>query len=331
MHPSSMTKLWTAYMIFDKLKKNIIKLDTKVSISTKAYKMGGSRMYIDPKIPVSVREAITGLTVQSGNDASVLLAEHAAGSEEAFTVQMTQKARELGCTNTTFRNASGWPHPEHLTTARDLDIMLRALIRDFPEYLYFFSIPQFTYNNIVQYNRHPLFDKNLGCDVGKTGFTDLGQYGLMASAKRQDHRGNEQRINIIINGIPSAAERAQTAVRDLVWAQTNFSTIPVTKKDTVITTAPVKNGLEKFIELTSNATKYATVLQTEVDLVKAEYILDADIRAPIKLGQKLGKAVYTLPNNIPIEVDLVANKDVAQAGIFKRMINAMADVFKREA
>jgi len=332
MHPSSMTKIMTAYMAFLKLKEGIVKMETTVRVSTKAWKMGGSRMFLDVNKDVTIDDLLKGVIVVSGNDASVALAEALAGSEEVFAAQMTQKAREMGCTNTTFRNASGWPDPQHLTTARDLSIILKHLIQDFPEYHGLFAIPEFKYNNITQYNRHPLFDKNIGCDVGKTGFTDSGKYGLVASAKELDHKGREKRINMVINGLPSAKARAATSMSHLTWALKNFSTIVLAKKSEVLATITIKDGIEKSVELTPIEDIYATIPQTASAGIKTEFVFDTSAKAPIKTGQVLGKAVITAPTyDKPIEVDLVATKDVARAGFFKRILNKMAGVFRQEA
>jgi D-alanyl-D-alanine carboxypeptidase (penicillin-binding protein 5/6) len=332
MHPSSMTKIMTVYMAFEKLKKKIINLNSTVLISNKAYKMGGSRMFIDPKVPVSIEDLLKGIIVVSGNDASVALAEALAGSEEVFAAQMTQRAREMGCTNTTFRNSSGWPDPEHLTTARDLDLILRHLIKDFPEYHDLFSLPQFTYNNITQYNRHPLFEKNIGCDVGKTGFTDSGQYGLVASAQEIDHQGHRKRINVVINGLSSAKDRATTAMNHMVWALKNFSTIPVAKKDEALTTITIKDGVEKSLTLAPITDIFATLPSMDSQNIKTDFIIEPTISAPIKIGQILGKALINVPSyEKPLEVDLVATKDIARAGFFSRMLNVVAGIFRQQA
>lgn len=330
MHPSSMTKIMTAYMAFEKIKKGIIKPETMVNVSTKAWKMGGSRMFLDVNSKVSIKDLIDGVIVVSGNDASVALAEALAGSEEVFAGQMTQKAREMGCTNTIFRNASGWPDPEHLTTARDLSIILKRLIQDFPEYHALFSVPEFRYNNITQHNRHPLFDKNIGCDVGKTGFTDSGKYGLVASAKEVDHKGHEKRVNMVINGLPSAKARATTSMNHLTWALKNFSTIPVAKKSEIIANIKIKDGIEKSVALSPSQDAFATIPVMASGDIKTELKLEV-AQAPIQAGQVLGKALITAPTyDKPIEVDLVANKDIPRAGFFKRMINTVASVFQRE-
>lgn len=332
MHPSSMTKVMTAYQVFKNLKKGVIKPDDMITVSLKAYKMGGSRMFIEPKTPVSILDLLKGVIIVSGNDASVALAEALSGSEEVFAAQMTQTAREMGCTNTNFRNASGWPDPEHLTTARDLAIIVKHLIQDFPEYLYLFAMPDFSYNNITQQNRHPLFDKNIGCDVGKTGFTDLGQYGLVASAKEIDYNGNQKRIIEVVNGLPSAKARGITSLNHMRWALKNFSTIPVAKKDVVLATALIKNGQEKSVDLVPERETYITIPHFASQEVKTQIILEPLIPAPIKAGQVLGKALITAPTyDQAIEVNLIASKDIARASFFKRVLNAMTAVFQREA
>lgn len=329
MHPSSMTKIMTAYLAFEKLKKGIVKPETMVHVSTKAYKMGGSRMFIEPKTPVSVLDLLKGVIVVSGNDASVALAEALSGSEDVFAAQMTQKAKEMGCTNTLFRNASGWPDPEHLTTARDLAIIVKHVIQDYPEYHYLFATPAYTYNNITQQNRHPLFEKNIGCDVGKTGFTDLGKYGLVASAKEIDHQGHEKRFIEVINGLPSAKARGVTSLSHMMWALKNFSTIPVAKKDEILASAHIKEGIEKSVELAPDRDAYATLPQVASGDVKTEIILEPSITAPIKAGQVLGKALISAPTyDSPIEVNLIATKDIVRAGLIKRWWNATTNAIR---
>lgn len=331
MHPSSMTKLMTAYMAFDRLKKDV-KADTPVHISNKAWRMGGSRMFVDVNSYVPFMDLLKGGIIVSGNDACVAIAEHLAGSEEVFAAQMTKKARDMGCTHTTFRNASGWPDPEHLTTARDLAIILKRLIEDFPEHLALFSIPEYTYNNITQQNRHPLFDKNIGCDVGKTGFTDAGQYGLAASAHAIDHEGHKKRINMVINGLASAKERAHTSMSHLVWALKNFSTKPIAQKNQIMTSIKIKDGVEQKVSLSPVKDVYVTIPNLSSDDIKTEFEFEPTVLAPIKAGQVLGKAVISAPTYAePIIIDLVATKDIARASMLKRMLNAMTNIFKREA
>ena len=289
MHPSSMTKIMTVYMAFEKLKKGVVKPETMVNVSTKAWKMGGSRMFLDVNSKVSIKDLLDGVIIVSGNDASVALAEALAGSEEVFAAQMTQKAREMGCANTTFKNASGWPDPEHLTTARDLSIILKHVIQDYPEYHALFSVPEFKYNNITQHNRHPLFDKNIGCDVGKTGFTDSGKYGLVASARELDHKGHEKRVNMVINGLPSAKARAVTSMNHLTWALKNFSTVPVAKKSEILATIQIKDGIEKTVALAPIHDAFATIPLMASAEMKSELAIEPFAQAPIKSGQVLGK------------------------------------------
>ena len=217
MHPSSMSKLMTVYMVFEKLAKGEIKMDDKFPVSERAWRQGGSKMFVQVGSEVSVSDLLQGVIVQSGNDACIVLAEGLAGSEGAFAEQETKRSRELGLTKSVFKNATGWPDPEHLMTARDLAILARHLIEDFPQYYHYFSQIDFTYNGIKQGNRNPLLYKNLQVDGLKTGHTDEGGYGLTASAKRGDRR-----LILVINGLESVNERSQESQRLLDWGFREF-------------------------------------------------------------------------------------------------------------
>lgn len=328
MHPSSMTKIMTAYMAFDRLKKGIVSLETPIFVSEKAWRMGGSRMYIDVNSQVPVHDLLHGVIIQSGNDACVALAEGLSGSEEVFAAEMTQKAGELGCTQTSFRNASGWPDPEHLTSARDLSLIARRIIQDFPEYYELFGKLDYTYNKITQPNRNPLLDKNIGCDGLKTGFTDLGQYGLVASSKELTPEGNEKRFIVVVNGLPSSKVRASESLKLMTWAMKTFTTLPIAKKGQVIATMDVSSGTERTVNLTLAEDAYATFPQVAKNDVKTELVYDRTVQAPIKTGQVMGKAVITVPTfESPIEVNLVAMKDIEKAGFFKRVWNSITHIF----
>lgn len=328
MHPSSMTKIMTAYMAFDRLKNNVIKPETPIFVSEKAWRMGGSRMYINVNSQVTVDELLNGIIIQSGNDACVALAEGLSGSEEVFAAEMTQKAKELGCTQTTFKNASGWPDPEHLSSARDLAIIARRTIQDFPENYDLFGRLDYTYNKIKQPNRNPLLLLSIGCDGLKTGFTDAGQYGLVASAKEITPEGHEKRFIVVVNGLPSSNIRKAESLKMLTWAMKTFATLPIAKKGQVLANMDVSAGEERTVGLTIAEDAYATFPQVAKNDVKTELVYDRSIQAPIKAGQVLGKAVITVPTfEKPIEVDLIAMKDIERAGFFKRIWNSIAHIF----
>ncbi|MGH6718645.1 MAG: D-alanyl-D-alanine carboxypeptidase family protein, partial [Alphaproteobacteria bacterium] len=195
MPPSSMSKIMTVYMVFERLRDGSLAMEDELPVSETAWRMGGSKMFIDVGSRVKVADLLRGVIVQSGNDATIALAEGLAGSEDAFADQMTARAHALGMTNSTFKNASGWPHEDHLTTARDLALLASRIIRDFPDYYPLFAETEFTYNGIHQGNRNPLLYKDLGADGLKTGHTADAGYGLTASAVRDGRR-----LILVLNG-----------------------------------------------------------------------------------------------------------------------------------
>lgn len=203
MPTSSMSKTMTIYMVFDALKEGRLKLDDEFLVSEKAWRMEGSEMFIKVGDKVKIEDLIRGVVVQSGNDAAVALAEGLAGSEEAFAEAMNARAKDLGMTGSHFVNASGWPHPDHYSTPRDLALLAYRIIHDFPEYYHYFSEKEFTYNNIRQQNRDPLLGKLPGADGLKTGHTEVAGYGLIGSAKRGDRR-----LILVVNGLKSQQDCA---------------------------------------------------------------------------------------------------------------------------
>ncbi len=320
VYPSSMTKIMTAYMIFERLKKGTIQLDTPVIVSEKAWKMGGSKMFISVNNQVSVEDLLKGIIIQSGNDACVAIAEHVSGSEEVFAAEMTERAHALGAKNTTFKNASGWPDPEHLTTVRDLMLIAQHVINDYPQYYPLFSEKEFSYNNINQPNRNPLLDKNSGCDGLKTGFTDIGQYGLVASAKQINPDGSEKRFDLVINGLPSMKARAQEATKLMTWAMKNFTTVTAIKGGQILATAPVWLGAEDTVPLTVAKDYRITVPELGAKDIKVQTVYDTPLNAPLPAGQVVGKAIITAPTfETPLEVPLITAVEVKKAGFFKKI------------
>lgn len=320
IYPSSMTKIMTAYMIFERLKNGTIQLETPITISEKAWKMSGSKMFISVNSQVSVGDLLKGIIIQSGNDACVAIAEGFSGSEEIFAAQMTQRAHELGATHTTFKNASGWPDPEHLTTARDLMVIAQHVVNDYPQYYPLFGEKEFTYNNITQPNRNPLLYNNSGSDGLKTGFTDIGQYGLVASAKEVDADGVEKRFDLVINGLPSMKARAEEATKLMTWALKNFASVPAIKAGQVVATAPVWLAIEDHVPLTVAKDCHVTLPLLAVKDIKVQAVYDSPLNAPLAAGHVVGKAIITAPTlETPLEVPLVTAVEIKKAGFFKRI------------
>ena len=203
MPPASMSKIMTIYLIFEALKDGRLTLDMKLPVSEKAWRMGGSKMFVEVNDEIRVEDLLRGVIVQSGNDACIVLAEGLAGSEEGFVEMMNAKAEELGMTGSTFANVTGWPHPDHRMTARDLAILAQATIQNFPEYYPYYSETTFTWTDIRQGNRNPLLYKNMGADGLKTGHTEEAGYGLTGAATRKDRR-----LILVVNGLQSMKQRS---------------------------------------------------------------------------------------------------------------------------
>ena len=217
--PSSMTKLMTIYLVFAHLADGSLHLDDELPVSEKAWRMQGSKMFVEVGTSVRVEDLLRGVVVQSGNDATVVLAEGLAGSEEAFAVEMTEMAQELGMTNSVFRNASGWPDPDHVSSARDLAILAQRTIEDFPQYYHYYAEEVFVWHDIEQHNRNPLLYNTPGADGLKTGHTEAAGYGLTASAERDGRR-----LILVVNGLASTQERASEGQRLIEYGFREFET-----------------------------------------------------------------------------------------------------------
>ncbi|GAB4190180.1 MAG: D-alanyl-D-alanine carboxypeptidase family protein [Thalassobaculales bacterium] len=318
MPPSSMSKIMTAYMIFDAIKKGRLKLDDEVPVSEKAWRMGGSKMFVQVGSRVKVEDLIRGIIVQSGNDACVVMAEALAGSEAAFAEQMTQRARELGLTRSTFRNASGWPEEGHLMTARDLAILARRLIIDFPEHYHYYAQKEFTFNGIKQGNRNPLLYKDGGGDGLKTGHTEAAGYGLTASAKR-----GERRLIMVVNGLPSIRARIAESERLMDWAFREFDNVRLFKRGEVVEQAEVWLGEKPTVPLTVAEDLVVTMPRAARKDMKVTLSYTAPLPAPVVAGAPVGRIVIDLPDQAPRQIPVVAGGDVSELGVVGRVASAV--------
>lgn len=318
MAPSSMTKIMTAYIIFENLKKGNIQLDMTLPVSERAWRMGGSKMFVPLNGMVSIEDLLKGIIIQSGNDACTVVAEGLAGTEEAFAEVMTEKAHEMGALRTTFKNASGWPEPTHVTTARDLAIIAHRLITDFPEFYGMFGEKEFVYNRIRQWNRNPLLYKNIGCDGIKTGHTDSGGYGIVASVVQ-----GERRLLLVVNGLPTDKARAQEVLKLMTWALQTFDNYSLFKPGDLVEKVPVWLGEDNFVEATVGEDAVMTLPKVSRKGLKVDILYEAPVKAPFKKGDVIGKIMITLPSQtLPVEVPLVAANSVGKAGFFKRIRNS---------
>jgi D-alanyl-D-alanine carboxypeptidase (penicillin-binding protein 5/6) len=327
MPTSSMSKTMTLYMVFDALKQGKVTMDTEFPVSEKAWRTQGSKMFVHVGDKVKVEDLIRGVAIQSGNDATIVLAEGLAGSEEAFAEAMTAKAKEIGMTNSHFTNASGWPDPEtytsvdelrHYSTAADLATLSRRLIKDFPDYYHYFSEIEFSYNNIKQGNRNPLLYQNLGADGIKTGHTEIAGYGLMGTAMQKGRR-----VILVVNGLTSMNERAQESGRLIELGLKSFENVSVVKEGQALVNVPVVLGDKTQIPATVAHGVKMTVPAMSENKVEMNITYKKPLIAPIKTGDKIGTLSIKAADQPALSVDVVAGGDVAEKGFFAAFFEKM--------
>lgn len=315
MPPSSMSKLMTTYMVFEALKSGTLKLDDHFSVSENAWRKAGSKMFLHVNDQVTVENLLKGIIVQSGNDACIVIAEGMSGSEESFATSMNQKARTIGLTNSHFKNSTGWPDSEHLMSSRDLSILARRLIKDFPEYYHYFSEHDFTYNNIKQENRNMLLSRNIGVDGLKTGHTEVAGYGITASAKK-----NDRRLILVVNGLKGTVERARESEKLFQYGFLNFTNLNLYQKDEIIEIADVWLGDKKIIPLKVDSNIVFTLPKNSQrkPVVSIEY--NSPLIAPIQSGQIIGKLNIAIETMEPISYNLIAGESSKALNGFDRFI-----------
>ncbi|MEZ0232646.1 MAG: D-alanyl-D-alanine carboxypeptidase family protein [Methylophilaceae bacterium] len=314
VEPASLTKLMTAYLSFKALKNGHLELTQTLPVSVKAWKVEGSKMFVEPNKPVTVDELLHGMIIQSGNDASITLAEGIAVTEEAFADLMNKEAARLGMTNTHFMNATGLPDAQHYTTAYDLSLLAAALIQDFPDqYKRLYSTKEYTYNKITQPNRNRLLWLDPFVDGMKTGHTESAGYCLIASAKRSDTR-----LISVVLGTPSDSARATESQKLLNYGFQFFESRLVYKRGQTINTLKVWKGSENTIVATVANDLFVTLPKGEYAKVKAKVISKQPLIAPISAGQEVGTIQFTIDDKVVDERKLVAAKKIEIAGIFGR-------------
>ena len=329
MPPASMSKIMTTYMVFSRLREGKLAMDDTLPVSERAWRRGGcvsdgSTMCLKLGERVKVEDLLRGIIVQSGNDASIVIAEGLAGSEEAFASEMNKKAKEIGLKGSVFRNSTGLPEPDHVMTARDLAVLAERTIKDFPEYYHFYSEKEFTYNGIKQGNRNPLLYKSVGADGLKTGHTKEAGYGLTASAKQADRR-----VVLVVAGLPSMAARAEESVRLIDYAFREFENVPLVKAGEQVETASVWLGEGDTVPLQANQDVVITVPHRARSDMKIAVVYDGPVPAPIRKGDPLGKLVISAPGIAPVEVPLVAGGDVERRGPIGRAFAALGNLVHR--
>lgn len=314
LEPASITKVMTDYVVADALKKGTIHADDKVLISSKARNMSGSRMFLEEGTLVSVNDLLQGLIIQSGNDAAVALAEHLTFSEESFAVQMNETAAELGMKDSHFKNASGLPDTEHVTTAFDLAILSRALIKNFPEHYQFYSQKSFTWNNIKQNNRNTLLWEDASVDGIKTGHTDRAGYNLASSAER-----NGFRVIVVVMGANNEAYRQRVSRELINFAFQNFDRKKIYEANEVIARANILHGIDKTVPVGVSESITATLPRVQYDNLKAQIQVNKGLEAPVKIGEEVGHLEFYIDNHLLYSFPVVALKDVEKTGIFQRL------------
>jgi len=323
VEPASLTKVMTAYIAFNALKQGTLKPDQQVPVSEAARKAEGSRTFIDPRIPVTVTELLHGMIVQSGNDASIALAEAIAGSEESFAQLMNKEAKRLGLVNTNFVNSTGLPHSQHYTTARDLAKLAAALIRDHPEHYPMYSIKEYTYNKIKQPNRNRLLWTDPSVDGLKTGHTKSAGWCLMSSAKR-----GERRLVLVLLGAESSNARASESQKLLNFGFQFYDTVRLYEKGQSIASLKVWKGRSDTLSAGFDRDLYFTLPKGQADKLKATLESQQPLVAPVAAGQRVGTMKISLDGKPLTEVPVVAIEKVELGNIFARGWDAMRLFFK---
>lgn len=314
MSPASMTKMMTVYLLFERLREGRLSLQDELLVSRKAWRKGGSKMFVEAGERVSVEDLLRGIVIQSGNDATIVVAEGLSANEEAFAREMTEKARDLGMNNTTFKNASGWPDPEHKSSARDLAILAEASIRNFPEMYRYYAERDFSFSGIKQQNRNPLLGRFRGADGLKTGYTEKAGYGLTASASK-----NGRRLILVLNGLPSQRARKVESQRMLNWGFREFKNYQLFKTNENISKAEVWLGEATHVSLLAKEGVLITLEKSKRKDLQVRIRHKAPISAPIKKGIRLGEIVITVGNRNPMSIPVIAGEDVGRLGPVGRL------------
>lgn len=313
--PASMTKVMSGYVIADQIASGAISLDDQVLISEKAWKTGGSKMFIEAGKRISVKDLLSGIIIQSGNDATIAMAEYVAGSEEGFVDFMNAYAAELGLSNSLFQNSTGLSDPNHFTSAKDLANLTKALINKFPDHYATYREKEFTFGGIRQLNRNKLLWRDDSVDGVKTGHTDSAGFCLVSSAKR-----NDMRLIAVVAGSPSENDRLTASQRLLEYGFRFFATQKLVTKNTKVTSAKVWGGQTSEVSLGSQEDLHLTLPRSEFNNIKANYKFKNNIQAPIEIGQIIGSIEFTSNDRVVLSAPLVAIESVEAKGFFGRLI-----------
>lgn len=323
LEPASITKVMSSYVIFKELAADKIKLTDMVTISERAWRMEGSRMFVEVGKQVSVEDLLIGMIVQSGNDATMALAEHIAGSEDAFAAYMNRYAAQLGMTGSHFMDASGLPHPDHYMTARDIATIARALIMEFPEYYKWYSQKEFTFNGIVQHNRNKLLWRDASVDGIKTGHTEAAGYCLVTSSQRDG-----MRLIAVVLGADGEESRASASQALLNFGFRFYETHKLYDAGAKLVDARVWKGEQETVPLGLTAPLYVTIPRNQYSLLKANVQMPGQIMAPVAAGASLGSVLVRLGDETLMEPPLVALQAVNEGSIMQRAIDSVKLYFE---
>ena len=324
--PASMSKLMTLYMLFEALQDGRVDLDTRFAVSPEARAMGGSTMFLNERDRPTVEELIQGIVVQSGNDATVVVAEGLAGTEAAFARLMNERAADLGMSESHFVNASGWPDPDHRMSTRDLGLLAIRLIEDFPQYYPYFAEAEYDFDGRApqnRFNRNPLLKLGIGADGLKTGHTEEAGYGLVGSAEQAGRR-----IVFVISGLSSQQARSQEAERIIAWAFRQFVERTVVPAGTRLAEAPVWMGAQSQVGLVAPQDVLILLSATARDETEATVVYEAPIEAPIAEGQEIGRLVIERADLPAASIPLVAERAVPRGGFVPRVTTAARSLFR---
>jgi D-alanyl-D-alanine carboxypeptidase (penicillin-binding protein 5/6) len=289
-------------------------MEQSLPVSERAWRMGGSKMFVELGSQIRVEDLVRGVIVQSGNDACIVFAEAISGSEQQFAELMNETARRIGLTNSTFRNSTGWPDPEHRTTCRDLATLARRIITDFPEYFRFYSERSFRFNNIEQANRNPLLGRVAGADGLKTGHTEEAGYGLTGTAMRGDRR-----VILVVNGLPSMRARAEETERLMEWSFREFEAVVLFRAQDTIEEVPVYLGARARVPMVGGRDLVLTLPRQWRQRLQVRLRYEAPLTAPVARGQTIGTMVVGGQGVPALEVPLLAGADVERLGLVSRI------------
>jgi len=319
INPASMSKLMTLYILFEELSEGSISMESEFLVSKKAWKKGGSKMFVEVGSSVKIKDLLRGIIVQSGNDACIVIAEGISGSEEAFVDLMNIKAKKLGLLNSNFKNSTGWPDDEHYMTSYDLALLSKKIITDFPTFFNMFKEREFTFNNIKQGNRNPLLYSYKFSDGLKTGYTEDSGFSLAATAEKSGRR-----LIAVLSGMESVKERNDETIKLFEWGFREYVNINLFDKNETIIEADVWLGDKAIIDLFTNKNVNFTLQKKNITNYTAKVIYNNPIPAPIKANTEYGKLIIQNTFKGDLVYPLYAKEKVEKAGIFKKISSALS-------